>query len=309
MSPARPAVHKLFATMLVALTAAAGLAVFPDAVVAQGSYCGVVAAGPGDHSHVATGYWYTAENGERYCRPINDASHYVCMDEHGRLPTRTVERTVIPRVRGTATYTFDEVTWRPGPTYYSSARRAEWEARHGIELVALYPPDRTVPALPADAVDRMWVRGDGWMMRRRSVTVPWGPYRDGTPTTVTYEVTDIAHNSTGDCAPVAGAAATVRYDTIPSTGLYVDRRTDQQRCDAEITNGQMFNHLCDGATPVPRRSALPSVTDDQGVQRARHQAIIEDVDGERTTTVCTEVENPEGAREAHTSYFCEDVPS
>ena len=308
MDTTRIAAQKLFATMLVAVIATVGLAVFPNAVVAQDSYCGVVAVSSGDHSHVATGYWYTAENGKRYCRPIDDANHYVCVDEHGQLPTRTVETTVIPRVRGTATYTFDEVTRRPAPTYYSEANRVEWQARLGIELVTLYRPGQMVPDLPLGAVNMMWTRG-GWMMRRRMVTVPDGAYRDGTPRTVTHEVTAIAHNGHGDCAPVAGAVAGVRYDTIPSTNSYVDRRTDRQKCQAEITNRQLFAHICDGATPVPRRSELPSVIDEKGVERSRQQTIGENANGERTTTVCTEVENPDGVSDTQTSYFCEEVPS
>ena len=42
------------------------------------NYCGVVATGSGD-GKVATGYWYTAENGRRYCRQIVDSANYVCM--------------------------------------------------------------------------------------------------------------------------------------------------------------------------------------------------------------------------------------
>ena len=101
----------------------------------------------------------------------------------------------------------------------------------------------------------------------------------------------------------------VLYDTIPSTGPYVDRRTDWQKCQAEITNRHLLAHVCDGATPVPRRSELPTVTDEEGVEHDRHQTIGVDVNGERTTTVCTEVEDAVGVSDTQTAYFCEEVPS
>ena len=90
-----------------------------------------------------------------------------------------------------------------------------------------------------------------------------------------------------DCNPVAGAAPV--YDQLQLPVLYVDARTDRQRCEAEMTDRQLFNHICDGATPIPRRVELPN---------GDHTDITEDDDGNLVERTCVLIER-NGAQSAY----------
>ena len=187
---------------------AAGLSVgVASPAAAQSNYCGVVDSGS---DKVATGYWYTAENGRRYCRQIGSAANYVCMDSDGRLPTTTRQRPVEYRSRSWVTYTFVEVIKRPvpdassfkpsgtydpyavnvgslsRPVWQSSGARptpeeqAAWDAQFSPEIVAIYDDDVT-NSLYSEAPSELPTMTD-WTYRQRTVSVPGGNYETRTRT-------------------------------------------------------------------------------------------------------------------------------
>ena len=227
----------LVSLVLVSLVIVLGSA---QTAAATGNYCGVVASTSGEQ--VATGYWYTAENGRRYCREIGDPAIFVCMDANGRLPTTTSQRTVVYSVRSLVTYTFDEVIKRPvpdaspfkpsgtydpyavnvgslsRPVWQSSGARptpeeqAAWDAQFSPEIVAIYDDDAMngLYTEPPPGLPTM----DGWTYRRRQVTVPGGTYETRTRT-VDVVSTALSHNGDGTCTPDAAEHGRVLYDTLP----------------------------------------------------------------------------------------------
>ena len=254
------------------------------------NYCAEVDTDDGTGT-VATGFWYTDENGRRYCRQIPVPANYVCLVD-GRLPTvtTTISRTTQVWRRAEITYTFDHVIRRPRPAYGSYTDDEIWAAQYEPELYRLYQPGETVPNEPPTR--------SGWVFVRTTLTILGGNgYFETTTEDVEVEViVDDFHNRDGNCTPAVDAMP--RYDTIPAQSS-APSRTERQICHHEALNAtpRLFDYVCDGSIPIQRV---------QQVQGGNSHIVNQETEDGIVQETCTEVESYVSASGTTvTGYWCE----